>query len=149
MKEDEADRDKRRQSAEKQKSAKDSEKKKEKTKNLDRQALEGVEQSPGKGGSLKKNPPARMMAAMVTATETTMRGWRLASTGSSRVRHEATSMPRGWEHQKRGQAGLTAPVLIPLPRLRKVGPSPAPSLPLRQRRAAGLSSRRRGRLPRQ
>ncbi|XP_021321682.1 uncharacterized protein LOC110437536 [Sorghum bicolor] len=40
VKEDKVDRDKRRQSAEKQKSAKDSEKKKEKTKNLDRQALE-------------------------------------------------------------------------------------------------------------
>jgi hypothetical protein len=40
VKEDEVDRDKQRQSAEKQKSAKDSEKKKEKKKNLDRQALE-------------------------------------------------------------------------------------------------------------
>ena len=40
MKEDEVDRDRRRQSAEKLKSAKDSAKKGEKKKNLDRQALE-------------------------------------------------------------------------------------------------------------
>ena len=40
VKEDEVDRDKRRESAEKQKSAKDFEKKKEKKKNLERQVLE-------------------------------------------------------------------------------------------------------------
>jgi len=40
MKEDDVDRDKRRESAEKQKSAKDLEKKKENKKNLKRQALE-------------------------------------------------------------------------------------------------------------
>ena len=73
----------------------------------------------------------RMMAATVTTIATTPRGWRLVSIGSSRVRLEVTSMPRGREHQKRGQAVLTAPVLIPLPCLRKVGPSRAPNLPLR------------------
>jgi len=78
---------------------------------------------------------------MATTTVMTPRGWRLASTGSSRVRLDAMSTSRGREHQKRGQAGLTAPVLTPLPRLRKVGPSRTPNLPLRQRRAAGLSPR--------
>ena len=87
----------------------------------------------------------RSTVAMATTTATTLRGWRLASTGSSRVRLKATSTPRGREHQKKGQAGLTTPVLTPLPRLRKVGPSRAPNLPLRQRQAAGLSPRRRGR----
>ena len=95
------------------------------------------------------------MAAAATTRVTTPRGWHLASTGSSRARLEATPTPRGWEHQKRGQAGLlkgnrgsrplAAPVLIPLPRLRRVGPSRAPNLPLLQRRATGLSPRRRAR----
>jgi len=86
----------------------------------------------------------RMMAAMVTTTATTLRGWRLTSTGSSKARLEVTSTPREREHQKRCQAGITAPVLTPLPCLRKVGPSRAPNLPPRQRRTAELSPRRRG-----
>jgi len=82
---------------------------------------------------------------MAMTTAMTPREWRLALTGSSRVRLEATSTPRGRVHRKRGQAGLTAPVLTPLPCLHKVRPSRAPNLPLRQRRAARLSPRRRGR----
>jgi len=80
-----------------------------------------------------------MMIAM------TPRGWHLASTGSSRVRLEATSTPPEREHQRRGQADLTAPALTPLPRLRQVERSHPTNLPLHQRRVAGLSPRRRGR----
>jgi len=147
VKEDEVDRDKRRQSAEKQKSTKDSEKKEMKKKNLDRQALEARRAKSRQRGSLKKNPPVRTTAATATTTATTPRGWRLASTGSSRVRLEAASTPRGWERQKRGQADLTAAVLTPLPRLRQARLSRTPNIPLHQRRVAGLSPRRRGHDP--
>jgi len=92
---------------------------------------------------------------MATSTVTTPRGWRLSSTGSSKARLEATSTPRGRERQRRGQVGLlkgnrgshppATHALTPLPCLRKVGPSRAPNLLLRQRRATGLSPRRRGR----
>jgi len=96
----------------------------------------------------------RTMVATMTTTATTPRGWRPVWTESSRARLEPTSTPRGRAHQRRGRAGLlrgdreshphTAPVLISLPRLRKVEPPRAPNLPLRQRRATGLSPWRRG-----
>jgi len=83
--EDDVDRDKRRESAEKQNSAKDLEKKKEKKKNPERQALETRRAKFRQRGSLRKNPPMRMMAAMTT-TVTNPRGRRPISTGSSRAR---------------------------------------------------------------
>jgi len=101
-KEDEVDRDKRRQSAEKLKSAKDSEKKGKRKKNLDRQALEARRANSRQRGSLKKKPLVRMMVGTAMTTATIPKGWRLALTGSSRARLEATSTPRGWEHQRRG-----------------------------------------------
>jgi hypothetical protein len=73
-----------------------------------------VELNPGRGGSLKKNPLARMMVGTTMMIATIPRGWRLALTGSSRVRLEATPTPRGWERQRRGRADLTALVLTPL-----------------------------------
>ena len=76
-------------------------------------------------------------------TVMTPRGWRLASTGCSRVRLEVTSTPAGREHKRRGQADLTAPALTPLQRLRQVEPSRPTNLPLHQKRVAGLSPRRR------
>ena len=143
VKEDEVDRDKRPQSAEKQKSTKDSEKKEKKKKNLDRQSLEALGPSLGKGGSLRKNPPVRTTGEPAMTTATTPRGWRLVSTGSSRVCLAVMSTPRGRERQRRGQADLTAPALTRLPRLRQVGPPHTPNLPLHRRRVAGLSPRRR------
>ena len=86
VKEDEVDRDRRRLSAKKQKSAKDSEKKGKRKKKLDRQALEARRAKSRQRGSLKKNPPVRIMAGMAMTTATIPRGWRLASTGSLRVR---------------------------------------------------------------
>jgi len=106
VKEDEVDRDRRRQSAEKLKSAKDSAKKGEKKKNLDRQALEARRAKSRQRGSLRKNPPATTM--MMTRTATTLRGWRHASTGSSRVHLEAMSMPPGRKLQRRVRADLPA-----------------------------------------
>jgi len=116
VKEDEVDRDARRRSAEKQKSAKDSAKKGEKKKNLDRQALEPRRAKSRQRGSLRKSPPATMMVGMKTAT--TLRGWPLASTGSSGVRLEVTSTLLGRERRGKVQADLTAPVpiLLPCPR---------------------------------
>jgi len=97
VKEDDVDRDKRRESAEKLKSAKDLEKKKKKKKNLARQALETCRAKSRQWGSLRKNPPMRTMAARVMTIATTPRGWRPVSTGSSRVRLRPTSTSRGRE----------------------------------------------------
>ena len=154
MKEDEVDRDKRRESAEKQKSVLDLKKKKEKKKNLDRQAPEVRRVKSRQRGNLRKSPLMRMRAMMATIA-TIRREWRPVSTGSSRVRLVPTPMPHKREHQKRDQVGLlrgsrgsrplTAPVLTSLPRRLKVGPSRAPNLPLRQRRATGPSPSRWGR----
>jgi len=95
VKEDEVDRDARRRSAEKQKSAKDSAKKGEKKKNLDRQALEarGAKSRQRGEPEVDRGLGSTMMVGMKIAT--TLRGWPLTSTGSSRVRLEATSMPQG------------------------------------------------------
>ena len=58
VKEDEVDRDKRRWSAEKQKSAKDSKKKEEKMKNLDRQALEARRAKSRQRGEPEEESPS-------------------------------------------------------------------------------------------
>jgi len=59
VKEDEVDRDRRRQSAEKLKSAKDSAKKGEKKKNLDRQALEARRAKSRQRGEPEEESPKR------------------------------------------------------------------------------------------
>jgi len=87
----------------------------------------------------------RMMVETAMMTAMTPRGWRLASTGSSRVHLEVTSTPPGRGHTRSGQADLTAPALTPHPRLRQVGPSRPTNLPLHQKRVAGLSPGRGGR----
>ena len=89
VKEDEVDRDKRRQSAEKLKSAKDSAKKGEKKKNLDRQALDARRAKSRQRGEPEEESPAKMMTT--TRTVMILRGWRLALTGSSRVHLEVMS----------------------------------------------------------
>jgi len=97
VKEDKVDRDARRQSAKKLKSVKDSVKKGEKKKNLDRQALEAHRAKSRQRGSLRTNPLAKAMAETATMTATPPRGWRPVSIGSSRVGLEAmlTSHGRG------------------------------------------------------
>jgi len=129
VKEDDVDRDKRRQSAEKQKSVKDSKKKEEKKRNLDRQVLEARRAKSRQRGSLKKSPPTRTMVVTATTTAMTPRGWRLVSIGSSRVRLEATSAPHGWEHQRRCQADLIDPVLTPPYACAKSGRPASPTSP--------------------
>jgi len=106
VKEDDVDRDKRRESTEKLKSAKDLETKKEKKKNLTRQALETRRAKSRQRGSLRKNPPMRTMAVMVMTTAMTPRGWRPVSTGSSRVRLRPASTFCGQESLRGRQAGL-------------------------------------------
>ena len=98
--EDEVDRDKRRESAEKQTSAVDLKKKKEKKKNLERQALETRRAKSRQRGSLRKNPPTRTMAAMVTTTAMIPREWRPVSTGSSRALPRPASTSRGQKSQR-------------------------------------------------
>ena len=114
MKEDEVDRDRWRQSAENLKSAKDSAKKGEEKKNLDRQALDARRAKSRQRGEPEEEPPAKMM--MTTRTAMILRGWRLALTGSSRVRLVATSTSLGRKLQRRVRADLTA--LGPTPLLR-------------------------------
>ena len=82
VKEDDVDREKRHAFVEKQKSAKDLEKKKEKKKNLERQALKNAEPGQGVRGCLRRIPLTRTMEMMATTIAMTPRGWRLASIGS-------------------------------------------------------------------
>jgi len=114
VKEDEVDRDRRRQSAEKLKSAKDSARKGEKKKNLDRQALDVRRAKSKQRGEPEEESPAKMMTT--TRAAMILRGWRLALTGSSRVRLEATSTSLGRKLQWRVRADLIA--LGPTPLLR-------------------------------
>jgi len=138
VKEDDVDRDRRHESAKKLKSARDLEKKKEKKKNLARQALETHRAKSRQRGSLRKNPPMRMMALMLTTTATTLRGWRPVSTGSSRACLRPASTSRGRESKMRCPADLVrvnrgshlhAALAPTFPQRRcKVGPSPTPNL---------------------
>jgi hypothetical protein len=81
VKEDDVDREKRRASAEKQKSVKDVEKKTKK-KNLERQALEVRRAKSRRGGCLWRTPLTRTTRVMTTMTVMIPRRWRLTSTGS-------------------------------------------------------------------
>jgi len=137
VREDEVDRDKRRQSVEKQKSTKDSEKKGKKKKNLDRQALEARRAKSRQRGEPKEESPSEDDGGDSDDDSDDSEG--MAS------RLEATPTPPEREHKRRGQAGLTAPALTPLPRLHQVRPSRPTNFPLHQRRVAGISPRRRGR----
>jgi hypothetical protein len=84
VKEDDVDREKRRASAEKQKSVKDAEKKKAKKKNLEQQALEVCRAKSRRGGSLRRTPLTRTTRVMTATTVMTPMGWWLASTGPRR-----------------------------------------------------------------
>jgi len=96
-----------------------------------------------------------MTARRATAAAMTLRGWHLASIGSSKARRKPTSPSRGREPLRERRAGLATAnkgsllraVLAPtlLQRLRRVGPSPALNLLLLPRRATRLNLWRRGR----
>ena len=123
VKEDDVDRDKRRESAEKQKSAKDLENKKEKKKNLERQALETRRAKSRQRAEPKEDSPTRMMATRATTAATTLKGWWPVSTESSRARRKKTSSSHGREPLRVHRAGpvmanggspLRA-ILVPIP----------------------------------
>ena len=97
VKEDEVDRDKWCESAEKQKSAKDFAKKKEKKKNLEHQALETCRAKSRHRGEPEEDLPTRMMTMRVMTAAMTQRGWCPTSIGSSRARRKPTSPSRGRE----------------------------------------------------
>jgi hypothetical protein len=101
VKEDDTDHEKRRASAEKQKSVKDAERKKEKKKNLERQALEKRRAKSRRGGCLRGTPLTRTMRTMMKMTVMILRGWQLALTGSCRTCREPT-LPRHVREPPRG-----------------------------------------------
>ena len=96
IKEDGVDRERRRESVEKQKYAKDLEKKKkEKKRILSGKRSRNTARNRGKGGSPRRTPVTRMTRMRATMTATTLRGWQLALTESSRARCEPTSTCHG------------------------------------------------------
>jgi len=117
VKEDDVDRERRHEFAEKQKSTKDLEKKKEKKKNLERQALEKRRVKSRQRGSPRRTLLTRTMGMRATTIATTPRGWRLTLTGSLKTRREPTSIPRGrgfqevirWCSRRATKGGITAP----------------------------------------
>jgi len=130
-------------------------KKKEKKKNIERQALETrraksrqrgepEEESPNEddgGDSDDDNDDSEGMASRLDRI--------LEGPPQTDVDAPQMGAPKGglaglWRGN-RGSHPHAALVLIPLPRLRKVGPFRASNLPLRQRRATGLCPWRRGR----
>ena len=139
MKEDEVDRDKRRESAEKQKSTIDLKKKKEKKKNLERQALETrraksrqrgepEEESPDEDDSGDGDDDSDDSEGMASRLDRILEG-----SPRTDVDVPRTGAPKGVQaglwRGNRGSHPHATPVLIPLPRLCKVGPSRAPNLP--------------------
>jgi len=145
VKEDKVDRDKRRQSAEKQKSAKDSEKKKEKTKNLDRQALEArraksrqrgepEEESPSEDDGGDGDDDSDDSKGMASCLDRILEGPPRGDVNVPRTRAPKEG-PSG-SHRSRADTP-------PAPMQSRAVPRPQP--PLCQRRAAGLSPMRRGR----
>jgi len=97
VKEDDVDRDKRRESAEKQKSAKDLEKKNEKKKNLERQALETRRAKSRQRGEPEEDSPDEDDGTRATEAATTLRGWWPISTKSLRAHRKLMSSSHGRE----------------------------------------------------
>ena len=155
VKEDDVDRDKSRESAEKQKFAKDLEKNKEKKKNLERQALETRRAKSRQRGEPEEDSPDEDDGDEGDNGSDDSEGWRPVSTESSRARRKPTSSSRGQGPLSERRAGPTMAnkgsplraVLVPthLQCLRRVRPSPAPNLHPHLRRAIGLSLWRWGR----
>jgi len=155
MKEDNVDRDKRRESAEKQKSAKDLEKKKEKKKNLERQALETrraksrqrgepEEDSPNEDDGNEGDNGSDDSEGMAARLDRILEGPPQADVVVPR-----TGAPKGASSGScDGQRGESSPChshIDTLLCLRRVGPPPTPNLLPRLRQATGLSLWRRGR----
>ena len=149
------DRDKRRESVEKPKSAKDLEKKKEKKKNLARQALETrraksrqrgepEEESPDEDDGADGDDDSDDSEGMASRLDRILEGPPQTSVDASQtgVPKEAPSGPR--ESQQRESSPCRSRADTPQRRC-KVGPSPAPNLLPRLRQATGLSLWQRGR----
>jgi hypothetical protein len=140
VKEDEVDRDARRQSAEKQKSVKDSVKKGGKKKNLDRQALEARRAKSRQRGEPEEESPSDDDGGDGDDDSDDSEGM------ASCLDRILEGPPRGdvdvpWTGApKVGPGGSHHPVLTLLLRLCRVEPSRILNLPLHQRRIAGLST---------
>jgi len=104
VKEDDVDRDKRRESAEKLKSVNDLEKKKEKKKNLARQALETRRAKSRQRGEPEEESPDEDDGGEGDDDSDDSEG--PVSTGSSRVRLRLASTSRGRESLRGHQASL-------------------------------------------
>ena len=130
-------------------------KKKEKKKNIERQALETrraksrqrgepEEESPNEDDSGDGDDDSDDSEGMASRLDRILEG-----SPRTDVDVPRTGAPKGVQaglwRGNRGSHPHATPVLIPLPRLCKVRPSRAPNLPLHQRRATGLSPWRRGR----
>jgi hypothetical protein len=94
MKEEDVECEKRCASTEKHKSLQDADKKKEKRKNLERQALESIELRRGVRGSLRRTQLMRMTMMMTTTTPATPRGWQLSSIGPCKAYRRLSSLRR-------------------------------------------------------
>jgi hypothetical protein len=154
VKEDDVDLERRHESVEKQKSTKYMEKKKEKKKNLEWQALENTVRSRGRRGSPRRTLVTRTIGTRATVTATTPRGLQLASIESLKARREPMLIHRG-RGLPRGHQVVLAPVnkrrcrraaLVPIPLLRQHRARPFPSRnPLQNpERATGSIPWRRG-----
>ena len=155
MKEDDADRDKRHESTEKLKSAKDLEKKGQKKKNLARQALvtrraksrqrgEPEEESPNEDDGGDGDDDSDDSEGMASRLDRILEG--PPQTGVDIPRTGVPKgAPSGSREVNRGNHLHAAPVPTSPQRRCKVGPSPTPNLLPRLRRVTGLSLWRRGR----
>ena len=149
VREDEVDRDKRREFAEKQKSAIDLKKKKEKKKNLDYQALEMRRAKSRQRGELEEesldeddggdgDDDSDDSEGMASRLDQILEG--PPPTGVDVPRTGVPKgVPSGSRESQQREPSPAVPTPTLLQSLRQVGPSPAPNLLPRLRRATGLS----------
>ena len=104
---DDVDREKRRASAEKQKSVKDVEKKKTRKKNLEQQALKVRQANSRRGGILRRTPLMKTTRVMAMTTAMILRGWQLASTRSKKTCRKLMSLRHARGPLRSHKANLT------------------------------------------
>ena len=151
MKEDEVDRDKRRESVEKQKSALDLKKKNEKKKNLERQALETrraksrqrgepEEESPNEDDGGDGDDDSDDSEGMASRLDRILEGLPRANANAPWTGAPKEGPSRSLERQQRESSPRRSRAdTPPAPAQSRSVPHPQP--PLRQRRASGLSPR--------
>ena len=153
MKEDDVDRDRRHESAEKQKSTKDLEKKKEKKKNLERQALEkrraksrqrgeSEEESPNEDDGNDGEDDSDDFEGMAAHLDKILEGPPQADVDVPRT--GAPKRASGGSHDDRQSLHRAALAPTPLLCLRRVGPFLSPNLLPHLGRATGSRLWRRG-----